>query len=245
VVGGFLARQLDGCAVVGIVYRSQAELRLEVEVAERPDLPNPPIRALEDVFAGVAAHEYEELGFEDVSPTLRVEDPIGEQVAAGPEHLVHEGRAVDVGLAQVARHLSVGSRLQMDLELAIVGRPNPEGAPLVVHAGYVARDHIREREAYSFQGLLLTSKGPLHEHDKVKSQRMMRARTVCGAKSSHGTRRTASIVTSSWGSAPAMCWRRLATTQSTRSVTEGVGLSRSDNSRRSEKNCPAVSRASV
>ncbi len=96
-----LAAQLDRGAVVAVVHRLLAELRMQIEIADLLDLLHPPVGPLDDILVGLAAQEEDELRLEHRTARLRVEDAVGVQETAGHQHVAHRAGGILVGIPRL------------------------------------------------------------------------------------------------------------------------------------------------
>ena len=139
-----LPGDLDGGAVVVIVDFLAAELGEQVELAERPDLPHPPVRLLEVVFVRLAPEEHQVLRLEIEAAAFVVEGAVDEQETPRREHAAHLIATPLARLVQVVRNPGVCLLTELDGELPVIRCPDVEAVGVFVEIHHIAGDGVGE-----------------------------------------------------------------------------------------------------
>ena len=131
--------------VVPVIDQPVRELGVEIEIGELADLVDPPVLRFLPELVGLAPSQDDPLGLELELALFGKESPVSEEVTSGGHQVLKWRARVLERLTQVAHHLAIAGRGQLDLELAAVRRPEAEAAVRLVSRGHVAGDRVRER----------------------------------------------------------------------------------------------------
>src|SRR5215212_8414248 len=128
---------------VGLVINlTGRELRPKIEVSQRPDLVNPPVRCLEAPLINIAADEDEVLCFKFQLVTFGIKDTIGKQIPTFGQHAFQRSTRILPRLVEIPYHLSISSIGQLYLKLASISRLQTKRARRIIDCSYVSRDQI-------------------------------------------------------------------------------------------------------